>query len=315
MFTIGSLFSGGGGWEEGAKLVGGRVLWGVELDPDASAAWRRNNSFADMREQSVLTLDPASLASVDVQVWSPPCQWYSKARRSDAQTSATSCDPRVGADCLRYAAALRPRFVLLENVAQYAGSAPLRHLQKGMAKLGYHGVQAVLDAERHGLPSRRKRLYVVWSRDGAVNPFSTLPYLTRSWDGALQGLSFPRGLPVSPRVLRGLQVRPPTAYPLLLTGAWSVSTKVVAGKTERIYHTEPGRPGPTMTASYGGMHGYRILHADGSVQAFTPRGAARLMGFPDSYILPSDPATAYSVVGNAVSPLMSALLLWGLSLA
>ena len=43
MITTGSLFSGGGGWEEGAKRIGAQPLFGVELHSPAAAAWTRNN--------------------------------------------------------------------------------------------------------------------------------------------------------------------------------------------------------------------------------------------------------------------------------
>jgi site-specific DNA-cytosine methylase len=42
MNTIGSLFTGGGGWEAGAAEVGLRPLFGVEMDPAVAATMLRS---------------------------------------------------------------------------------------------------------------------------------------------------------------------------------------------------------------------------------------------------------------------------------
>lgn len=299
----GSLFSGGGGWEEGAKFVGVSPIWGVELDAGAAAGWAANNTGlgVQIHVADLQTIDPHGLPRIDILFTSPPCQGYSKARKKSLQAR---CDLSVGLDTLRYVGMLTPRVVMLEEVPAYESSPILKKLKAGMARLGYTEHAAILKAQDHGLPSRRERLYVVWTR-GVAFDFGKLPVGARSWDQALAGLYLPPGEPPSPGQQRSLAARPVTRWPTLLSASWKVGQK---GSTS-IFHTDAGRVGPPITKSYEGMAGWRVLHADGKVDRFTPRAAARLMGFPDSYQLPASPAAAFGVVGNAVAPPMSAALL------
>lgn len=299
-WRCGSLFSGGGGWEEGAKLVGVRPEWGVELDEDAARRWASNNPgrihIGDLR-----TIDPATLPAIEILFTSPPCQGYSKARK---QSLAARCDLGVGLDSLRYVRALQPRVVMLEEVPAYVKSPILKKLSSGMAALGYAEHRQIIRAEHHGLPSRRERLYVVWTR-GVSFTWAGLAPATTPWNAVLGGLSLPRANPMSPNQLRSLMTRAPRRWPVLLSASWKVGQAGPVG----IFHTDAGKVGPPVTKSYEGMAGWRILHADGQLDRFTPRCAARLMGFPDAYGLSGDPETDFGVIGNAVAPPMAAQLL------
>lgn len=299
---MGSLFSGGGGWEEGGKMAGLRPMWGVELDPHAAGVWQANNPWAQMHQQDLRTVDVARLPPVRVLVTSPPCQGYSQARARGGLEQR--CDLTVGLDTLRYVEALRPGAVLLEEVPAFAKSSILKKLSAGMKRLGFDRTVLRLRAELYGLPSRRDRLYVVWTGPGASFDPGGLVERQTSWDAALAGLRLPVGRPLTPRQLKGLRAKPVRQWPTLLSAAWKVTT---AGN-EAVFHTDAGRAGPPVTASYEGMVGWRILHADGALNEFTPRCAARLMSFPDTYTLPNRIESAWRVVGNAVAPLMAAQL-------
>ncbi len=192
------LFAGAGGWDEGLRPLGLQAL-GLELDQRAcrtAAAAGHERLQAD-----VAALDPLELAPVWGLVGSPPCQAYSTAGkrlgRADqplvvacAHELAASNDSRrawregcrderslLTVEPLRYALALRPRWIALEQVP-----AVLELWGLFAALLAAHGYQTavgVLRAECYGVPQTRRRAFLIASLDGPVR----LPEAThRSYD-------------------------------------------------------------------------------------------------------------------------------------
>ena len=131
--TIGSLFSGGGGWEDGAIEAGVRPLFGVEMD--ATVAGHYATVFGPhVFVGSVLDAPYRDMPRVDILVSSPPCQPTSKsgaqarARQRargflvDDEAEGSFCDPRVGLATLDAVVALHPRAVIVENSEAYIKS-------------------------------------------------------------------------------------------------------------------------------------------------------------------------------------------------
>jgi DNA (cytosine-5)-methyltransferase 1 len=181
------LFAGAGGWDEGIRDLGHEAR-GIDCDPIACAtaeAAGHERLVAD-----VAALDPADFAGTGGLVASPPCQAYSSAGKglgkldkprvlACARELSTDRDTRARhlARCeddrslltvepLRWALALRPRWVALEQVPAVA------ELWSVFAELlGAHGYQCavgVLSAERFGVPQVRKRAFLIASLDGPV---------------------------------------------------------------------------------------------------------------------------------------------------
>jgi DNA (cytosine-5)-methyltransferase 1 len=61
--------------------------------------------------------------------------------------------------------ALEPKWVVIENVIQMRPWAGYRELTAGLTDLGYDISEHVLDSSQFGVPQRRRRLFVVCSRD------------------------------------------------------------------------------------------------------------------------------------------------------
>lgn len=179
------LFAGAGGWEEGLRALGHAAV-GIELDPLACATARAAGH--ERLEADIAALDPAGFAPLWGLIGSPPCQAYSiagkKLGRADkieviacAHELAAGHDTRVErlAACadqrslltvepLRWALALRPRWIALEQVP-----AVLELWELFAELLGRHGYRCdtgILSAERYGVPQVRKRAFLVASLDG-----------------------------------------------------------------------------------------------------------------------------------------------------
>jgi site-specific DNA-cytosine methylase len=114
MLTVGSLFSGIGGIELGLEATGGfRTLWQVEIDPDfrriLEKHWPEVPKYGDISR-----LDPASLERPDLLAGGFPCQDLSTAGLRAGLSGSRS---GLWREFLRLIRDLRPRYVLVENVA------------------------------------------------------------------------------------------------------------------------------------------------------------------------------------------------------
>ncbi len=175
-----SLFSGCGGFCEGAKLAGFRIPAAVEWDRFAAETYRHNFPEVPLFEGDVAAfLSPGDdrwdehaerfghlrQSSVDLVFGGPPCQGYSQIGTRDLK------DPRnaLYTQFIRILTALRPRVFLMENVPN------MLLLRKGMFRTqvlqafqeaGYANVDVrVVAASDYGVPQLRKRVVFFGVRD------------------------------------------------------------------------------------------------------------------------------------------------------
>lgn len=333
MKTFASLFSGGGGWDAGAQMVGLRPVFSVEMDPDL-AEWHHRVFGGLTLAQSVATVNwpavRAEIGRVDVLASSPPCQDYSSSGRMQAALAKkrgtvrgdrSFCDPLVGLHTLDAVDALEPRVVLLEEAPAYADSQVFRKIVQGLEVRGFAVDFKKLELHRYGLPSSRRRLFMRAVREGSLPPWpEPLPRIL-TWHDAIFDLipSLPPR-PLSPSQAHDLGVwgmpangdrsrlRVPPPTPLLISGG-NRGAKKVGGVNVRYGHLDATKPGWAMQKAKG-IIGMRVIDAEGISRLASPRVAARLMGFPDAYPIEALGRTrALDIVGNAVPPSMAALIL------
>jgi DNA (cytosine-5)-methyltransferase 1 len=164
---------------------------GVETEPWACATAQAAGH--ERLQANVAALDPLALGPVWGLVGSPPCQAYSTAGKglgkadkpiviacahelaagNDSRRAwAEGCrDPRslLTVEPLRYALALKPRWVALEQVPAVLELWSL--FASLLANHGYHTATGILSAERYGVPQTRKRAFLIASLEAPV----TLP--------------------------------------------------------------------------------------------------------------------------------------------
>ncbi len=164
--TIGSLFSGIGGLELGLEQAGlGPVLFQVEKDPFARSVLSRHWPHA-LRFDDVRSVGAHNLPRVECLAGGFPCQDL-----SFAGAGAGIAGERSGLwrEFARIAGELRPRFVVVENVAALLARG-MGTVLGDLAALGYDAWWDCLPASAVGAPHRRDRLFIIayaHGRDGA----------------------------------------------------------------------------------------------------------------------------------------------------
>lgn len=168
MLTMGSLCSGAcDGLSLGMEWAGlGPVLWQVELDESRRQNLARHWPNADRSVSDVTAAGARNLRRVDLIVASSPCQDISSA---GARAGITGPKSSLWFECQRVIGELRPRFVVVENVASGARNW-VPFVRGGLAGLGYSSLPVPVAASDCGAPHIRRRVLVLAYLDGDREP-------------------------------------------------------------------------------------------------------------------------------------------------
>jgi len=336
------LFSGCGGLSLGAHKAGMKTALAVDIDPILSSAFRLNFPKADLLNLDVRKLD-ASVArqllpsGVDGIVGGPPCQAFSEMGRRDAS------DPRRDLiwEFFRIVRLVRPKFFLFENVPGLASKRNVHLLQDGLSTLPSSWIifgPHLINAAEFGAPTKRQRIFVFgFNRDEMVIPSESelvAPTNLRvtvsdaisdlagarligqegefdCWKyGARRSISsYAKGMRTKNDRFTGHQVTAHTAATLKRFAALKPKQVDKIGKYVRL--SLDGLC-PTLRAGTGSDRGsyqaVRPVHPTED-RVITPREAARLQGFPDSFRFHPTVWHSCRMIGNSVSPIIAKVLL------
>ena len=155
MTRIGSMFAGLGGLDLACEWeLGGTTAW--QLDLVGADIRRRHFPNALQVEADVRTVDPLDLPPIDVLCGGFPCTDLSVAGQQAGLDGEKS---GLYSEVLRFAHAIRPEYVVLENVPallQYR-----ERLETDWDALGYGLTWVKARALDAGAPHRRSRVFVV----------------------------------------------------------------------------------------------------------------------------------------------------------
>jgi len=170
-------FAGGGGASTGIELaIGHSVEIAINHDPAAIAMHKANHPQTKHYCESVWEVDPVKAVRgrrVGLAWFSPDCKHFSKAK------GGKPCDKKIRGLAwivLKWAALVRPRVIMLENVEEFQTWGPLNRRKhpikskKGetywkwrrqLEALGYVVDTRELIAADYGAPTKRKRFFMV----------------------------------------------------------------------------------------------------------------------------------------------------------
>ncbi len=176
------LFAGGGGASTGIEqAIGHPVDIAINHDPEAISLHESNHPQTRHYCSDVFEVDPVAVTHgrpVGLLWASPDCKHFSKAKGGRPVSKKIRSLAWV---VVRWAKAVRPRVICLENVEEFQTWGPLDKNNKpcpdrkgetfqrwiaSLQNLGYRAEWRELRACDYGAPTIRKRLFIVARRDG-----------------------------------------------------------------------------------------------------------------------------------------------------
>lgn len=315
-----SLFTGAGGLDIGFREVGFRCLFASDIMKEAGETYRLNNPETPFVCTDIRLLQTSRIreivgdAEVDVIVGGPPCQGFSN------MGNKNSGDPRnlLFESYVRLVNDLKPRCFLFENVKGLCTMFEGRFLDKvvtAFTEIGYDLYSSILNAADYGVPQKRERVLIVGTRMGTEFRFP------RHSTGAVGGLRAFANVGEAIGDLVDCQEEVPNHIAL-------AHGEIVKARYRLI--PEGGKlpppdqlPPELRRGNFGNTYQRLARNAVASTmvpgnnafpihptldRSLTPREAARIQTFPDSYVFCGDRRSQCIQVGNAVPPLLSAKL-------
>lgn len=291
MVRIIDLFAGIGGIRRGFEQASKNKVECVftsEWDKYAADTYRAN--YPDEVVHGDITLiDEENIPDHDILLAGFPCQPFSQAglKKGFDDTRGT-----LFFDIERILLAKKPKAFLLENVKRlrtHDGGRTLEVILRHLKAAGYNNLQTeVLRARDFGLPQNRERILIVGFLDDNVK------------------FEFPKATGIQTRVGDILEENPDEKY--------TISDRLWEGHQRRKKENKIKGKGfgfgivdenseytNTISARYY-KDGSEILisQKDKNPRKLTPREAARLQGFPDSFKIVASDNQAYKQFGNSV---------------
>ena len=175
-------FAGGGGASTGIEMATGRsVDIAINHDPEAIKMHKTNHPRTKHYCESVWDVDPVKACKgrpVALAWFSPDCKHFSKAKGGKPKDKKIRGLAWVA---LRWAALVRPRVIMLENVEEFKTWGPLNRSHRPikakqgktfekfvtqLKNLGYEVEFKELVAADYGAPTKRKRFFMIARCDG-----------------------------------------------------------------------------------------------------------------------------------------------------
>jgi DNA (cytosine-5)-methyltransferase 1 len=174
--TAVDLFSGCGGLTTGLKRAGFAVIGAVDNDQTSVTTYKANHPEVRVWRRNITGLSAPylrrklglRLGQLDVLAGCPPCQAFSALRTLNGGLVVRHKDKDLLFQFLRFAKALRPKIIMVENVPGLAADRRIVEFCATLARLGYESEYRVLDAAKYRVPQRRRRMILVASRKRSV---------------------------------------------------------------------------------------------------------------------------------------------------
>jgi DNA (cytosine-5)-methyltransferase 1 len=309
-----SLFSGCGGLDTGFEQAGFNVVLGTDKWGKAMATYRANHpnskavcvDIATEAGKAEICALAEEAGGVDVVIGGPPCKTFSglnKKRRKDLESDPMSFLFRHYFEVIRR---LKPKCFVMENVLprekrRLRGQRVLDAWLQAAGDCGYRTECRILCASDYGTPQSRKRVIIIGilATSGAPILFPKPSHDEHGRNGLPKWITAKEAigdLENAPEDINSAHVQFEQSANLLRKIS-AIKCGGFLGKRglgyRRLY---PDRPAGTIVASSTS----RPIHYSLD-RLLTPREAARLQGFRDTYHFDAtDPRSAYAVIGNAV---------------
>lgn len=292
-FKIIDLFAGIGGIRLGFEEFGGEGVFSSEWDKHSQVTYQAN--FNELPYGDITQIRSEEIPAFDIILGGFPCQPFSQAglKKGFADTRGT-----LFFDVARIVEHHKPSVVFLENVKRFKThdkGNTFNVVKTTLEDMGYEVHAKVLNARDFGVPQNRERIYIV-------------AFLGKT------NFEFPQPTGQKTRLGDILETNVDDKYTL--------SDKLWAGHQNRKKKHEANGYGfgyslfnedsvytSTISARYYKDGSEILVEQKGkNPRKLTPREAARLQGYDDSFVIPVSDTQAYRQFGNSVAvPVIKAI--------
>ena len=299
-FTFIDLFAGIGGFRLAMQGVGGVCVFSSEWNESAQRTYFANYGempFGDITKAETKAMIPQDF---DILCAGFPCQPFSRAGVSArlALNQATGFEDKAQGtlffDVLTILKERRPKIAFLENVknlVRHDGGRTFEIIRESIRELGYSFHWKIIDASPL-VPQKRIRCYMVCIRDNGQFKFPEIA-----------GPELPLSSILEPN---------PSDEYTISDGLWrghQARTKrnIARGAGFTAITADLTKPAHTLVARYYKDGKECLIPQNGkNPRLLTKREAARLQGFPETFILPASRTDTYRQMGNSVAvPVLS----------
>lgn len=296
-FRYVELFAGIGGFRIALDRMGGHCVFSSEVDRFARANYDAN--YGDRPAGDITKISEEDVPAHDMLVGGFPCQSFS------FSGERKGLDDHRGVLFLEIVRILKkhqPKVILLENVRgllTHEDGKTLQVIISHLENVGYRIKHELLDAVNL-VPQERKRIYIVGIRkdlaDASKFAFPTIPNLGRGFRDIMEN-------DMEPTMLEKLRL---SEHQLTKVRNQTYTKQFPQAR----FLSDFSLPTKTLQSSYASyMVGSQFVKESSSPDSWrklSPREAARLQGFPESFQLCS--SRPYRLLGNAVVPSMIGLI-------
>jgi len=160
------LFAGCGGSSAGAKKAGAAIVAAIDAWKLAASSYRDNFPRAWVIARPIERVYARTLRDeigpIDLLLASPECTNHTCARGSAKRSEESR---KTALQVVRFAAAFRPRWIVIENVVQMKRWRRYKSFIQSLKDLGYQLTEQVLEAKDFGVAQTRRRLFILCDRD------------------------------------------------------------------------------------------------------------------------------------------------------
>ena len=287
------LYAGIGGIRLGFEKFNCASVFSSEWDKFAQLTYQKN--FGDKPYGDITKISENDVPKFDILLAGFPCQPFSQAGKkmgfSDIRGTAFF-------DIMRIANHHKPKVLFLENVKHFKGHDKGRTLKTVLENLedsGYLVKYQVLNAKDFGVPQNRERIYIIAFNKNKVgiNNFNSFEFPNKSNKktklGDILEKNVDKKYTISDKIWESHQTRKKRNREMGRGFGYSL-------------FNENSEYSSTISARYY-KDGAEILIAqkNKNPRKLTPREAARLQGFPESFKIPVSDTQAYKQFGNSVA--------------
>lgn len=293
------LFCGIGGFHLALSSLGARCVFASDINLEACKTYK--NNFNIEPEGDITKIKSTLIPSHEILCGGFPCQPFSISGNQQGFEDEQGRG-KLFFDIVRIARKHKPKVIILENVKNFEkhdDGKTLKIVRNKLDSISYRVFTKVLCASDFGIPQHRERLYIVaFKKDLKIKEFS-----------------FPEPL-AEYKVIKDLLINQKdntVKGNYIITRDYEINktVKTKERKLLRIGKIGDGRQGEriysimgqaaTLSSQGGGLGGKTGLYViRKKVRKLYPRECARLMGFPDDFILADSQEKNYKQFGNSV---------------